>query len=537
MFNSLIILIAVINFANTQETPELDSVAILSDLSSSNLDCSLKFDREFIANNEDVANAIEALIGNDDSTREPKPTREARDVTREPCEGDDCSRGRGGHRGRGRGRGDSSSDSSEEVDTPDVPAESADASADDIELRRNLGKGRGRHGRRQRDVTQEPLADGETRQPRQTRETRDATKEPCENGEDCQRRRRRRRDDDSTKEPCDDDETTAEATDAPAADIELRRNLGRGRRGGRHGRRRGDVTREPLADGETREPRDATKEPCEDGEDCRRHRRRRRDEDSTKEPCDDDETTEEATDASADDIELRRNLGRGRRGRRRGDVTKEPLADGETREPRQTREPRDATKEPCEDGEDCQRRPRRRRDDDSTKEPCDDEESTEGAIPALRRLLRGGNRATREPLADGQTREPRDVTKEPCGRGRRGRGRGRRDSDSEDATDEPATEAPVLRRALRKGGRRGSNLDATISNGIVEVAGIEGTVVFGEVDETVESIPLTLTLGETVFTCDVRVRGDEGDRVSCRATSEDDFKVRIGCAIETNEEQ
>jgi len=82
MFNSLIILIAVINFANTQETPELDSVAILSDLSSSNLDCSLKFDREFIANNEDVANAIEALIGNDDSTREPKPTREARDVTR-----------------------------------------------------------------------------------------------------------------------------------------------------------------------------------------------------------------------------------------------------------------------------------------------------------------------------------------------------------------------------------------------------------------------------------------------------------------------
>jgi len=130
------------------------------------------------------------------------------------------------------------------------------------------------------------------------------------------------------------------------------------------------------------------------------------------------------------------------------------------------------------------------------------------------------------------------VTKEPCGRGRRGRGRGRRDSDSEDATDEPATEAPVLRRALRKGGRRrGSNLDATISNGIVEVAGIEGTVVFGEVDETLESIPLTLTLGETVFTCDVRVRGNEGDRVSCRATSEDDFKVRIGCAIETNEEQ
>merc|ERR1712062_563663 len=143
--------------------------------------------------------------------------------------------------------------------------------------------------------------------------------------------------------------------------------------------------------------------------------------DSTKEPCDDDESAD-VTDAPAADIALRRNLGRGRRGRRRGDVTKEPLADGETREPRQTREPRDTTKEPCEDGEDCQRRPRRRRDDDSTKEPCDDDEateSTEGAIPALRRLLRGGNRATREPLADGQTREPRDVTKEPCGRGRR----------------------------------------------------------------------------------------------------------------------
>jgi len=471
MFYSLIILTAVINFANTQETPELDSVAVLSGLSSSNLDCSLKFGRDFIANNEDVANAIEALIGNDDSTREPKP-REARDVTREPCEeGEDCSRGRGGHRGRGRGRRDSSSDSSEEVDATEVPADSTDAEAD-IELRRNLG--RGRRGRRRGDVTREPLADGETREPRQTREPRDATKEPCENGEDCRRRHRRRRDDDSTKEPCDDDETS--------------------------------------------------------------------------------ENPAESSDAIEADIEIRRNLGRGRRGRRRGDVTPEPLADGETREPRQTREPRDATKEPCDDGENCQRRRRRRRDDDSTKEPCDDDsteapESSEDAIPALRRLLRGGNRATREPLADGQTHEPRDVTKEPRGhgrgrgrrdrgRGRRGRGRGRRDSDSEDATDEPATEAPVqLRRALRKGGRRGSNLDATISNGIVEVAGIEGTVVFGEVDETMESIPLTLTLGEVVFTCDVRVRGNEGDRVSCRATSEDDFKVRIGCAIETNEEQ
>merc|ERR1712187_967356 len=115
-------------------------------------------------------------------------------------------------------------------------------------------------------------------------------------------------------------------------------------------------------------------------------------------PCDKDETTADVTDAPASDFELRRNLGRGRRGRRRGDATREPLADGETREPRQTREPRDATKEPCADGEKCQRRRRRRRDDDSTKEPCDDDstetpESSEDAIPALRRLLRGGNHA------------------------------------------------------------------------------------------------------------------------------------------------
>merc|ERR1719373_825955 len=96
--------------------------------------------------------------------------------------------------------------------------------------------------------------------------------------------------------------------------------------------------------------------------------------------------------------------------------------------------------------------PLRNPDDDATTEtPID------GAVPALRRLLRRGDRATREPLADGQTREPRDVTKEPCGRGR-----GRRDSDSQETTEDPVQ----LRRALRHGGRRrGSNLDATISNG------------------------------------------------------------------------
>merc|ERR1712062_465760 len=134
-------------------------------------------------------------------------------------------------------------DSTKEPCDDDESADVTDAPAADIALRRNLG--RGRRGRRRGDVTREPLADGETREPRQTREPRDVTKEPCEDGEDCQRpRRRRRRDDDSTKEPCDDDES-ADVTDAPAADIELRRNLG-GR--GRRGRRRGDVTREPLAD-------------------------------------------------------------------------------------------------------------------------------------------------------------------------------------------------------------------------------------------------------------------------------------------------
>merc|ERR1712242_55568 len=120
------------------------------------------------------------------------------------------------------------------------PRDATKEPASDIELRRNLG--RDGHGRRRGDATREPLADGETREPRQTREPRDATKEPCADGEDCQRRRRRRRDDDSTKEPCDKDETTADVTDAPAPDFELRRNLGRGRRA----RRRGDATREPV---------------------------------------------------------------------------------------------------------------------------------------------------------------------------------------------------------------------------------------------------------------------------------------------------
>merc|ERR1719163_746642 len=238
------------------------------------------------------------------------------------------------------------------------------------------------------------LADDATRAPRS-----DRTREP--------------RDNDSTREPCDDE---SEATETP---IQARRNLGQ-RRG-----RGGDATGEPRADGVTREPRsERTREP-----------RRRRDDDSTREPCDDDEAdvTDEAG-ATEAPVQLRRLLGGRGRGGRRGrdrdaDVTGEPLADDATRAPRS-----DRTREP--------------RDNDSTREPCDDEsEATEMPIQARRNLGqrrgRGGD-ATGEPRADGVTREPRsertrqprDVTKEPC--------EGEDcDDDEADVTDEAgATEAP-----------------------------------------------------------------------------------------------
>jgi len=597
MLNSLIILIAVINIAYTQDTPEVDDVAILSGLASSSLECSLKFSRNFIASNEDIASAIEDML---DVTREPKPTREASDVTREPCEEgeEDCHRGGHRHRGDGhrhredgRGRGRDQSDSVEDVETPE------DEGAETPELRRNLGRNRD-------NSVVDPLE-------------ADSTAEPCE-GEDCTRRQRRRdrrrdrregRDSDSTKEPCDKDEEAAQ-TDAPVETeepetVQLRRNL-------RDRRRR--ATREPLADGQTREPRptreprDNTREPCEEGEDCRRNRRRGdkpcddedettnepeeiaspllrrllrrgdedadvnpldntaepcegedcerrqrrrekrerrgRDADSTKEPCDRDEANE--TDAPAETeepetVELRRNL------RNRNRPTREPLAEGETREPR-------GTKEPCE-GEDCERRQRRRerrdrrgRDSDSTQEPCDRDEadgtdaSAETEEPEtveLRRNLRNRNRPTREPLADGETREPRgtkepcDVTREPCDPtqedcSRGGKNRRRRRRRDDETTAAPTEDDIVVRRMLRRGGRRGRGLDAVISGGTVEIAGIVGTVEFGDVSQELESIPLTLTIGETIFTCDVEVRRDG---VSCRASSEDNFKVRVGCAI------
>merc|ERR1711973_208835 len=238
-------------------------------------------------------------------------------------------------------------------------------------------------------------------------------------------------------------------------------------------------------------------------------------------------------------VELRRNL------RNRNRPTREPLAEGETREPR-------GTKEPCE-GEDCERRQRRRerrerrgRDADSTKEPCDRDEADVTDAPAeetveLRRNLRNRNRPTREPLAEGETREPRgtkepcDVTREPCdptqedcSRGGKNRRRRRR-RDGHETTAAPAEDDIVVRRILRRGGRRGRGLDAVISGGTVEIAGIVGTVEFGDVSQELESIPLTLTIGESTFTCDVEVRGDG---VSCRASSEENnFKVRVGCAI------
>jgi len=534
MFNALIILTAVINLANSQDNPEVDDLAILSGLATSTLECSLRFDHDFVESNEEIAAAIEALLGE----------REETDVTREP-----------------RRRRDSSEDS-EDTGAPESEGET----------RRALGGRRGRRG----DVTREPLADGATREPRgdRTREPRDGTNEP----------HRRRRDDDSTHEPCDDDEADvtdeAGATEAP---VQLRRLLGGRGRGGRRGRDRdADVTGEPLADDATRAPRsdrtreprdnDSTREPCDDESEAtetpiqarrnlgqRRGRggdatgepradgvtreprsertrepRRRRGDDSTREPCDDDEAdaTGEA-DATEAPVQLRRLLGGRGRGRHRpGRDT-----DGVTREPRgdRTREPRDSTKEPCE-GEECARHQRR------DSESSDDEAGATEVPVELRRQLGGRGRgrrgsdrdaeATREPRGD-RTREPRDEdsTREPC---------------DDDSTREPRrrrkeTEEPeeMQRRALKRGngrGRRGRGreLDAQIVDGHIDISGVEGEVVFGEYDEASESTPLTLTVGETTFHCEVEVNRKGG--VSCRAVSEDDFQVHVDCEAVADDE-
>jgi len=716
MLNILILLIAVINLGKTQDTPEVDDVAILSGLASSSLECSLKFNRAFIQSNEAVATAIEQLLDAsrdskaireprrrkqrkrgedatteapeeipvvrrnlrkdrgatreplaDGETRAPRPTREPREMkdrkatrepladgetraprpTREPrgpCECDEdedeateapvlrrllerdgdstteplegetrkscnCGRGRGKRRKGGKGRGDS--DSEDDATT---------AAPESEEAQRRALKARRRGDR----PTREPFADGETREPR-------ATREPCE-GEECGKRERpsrgerksrrgdrptpepladgetrapregtkeprRRRDADSTKEPCDKDEETTEVSEATEAPV-LRRALKGNRRGDRPTRepladgetrepRRGkDSSKEPLADGETRAPREGTKEPRVRRDEASTKERRRRGADSTKEPCDKDDETTEASEATEAPV-----LQRALKGKRRGDrPTREPLADGQTREPRRRK---DSTKEPLADGETRapregtkeprmrrDRDSRRRRDDDATKEPCDTEETTEASeateAPVLRRALKGkrrGDRPTREPLADGQTREPRrrkDSTKEPLADGetrapREGtkEPRMRRDRDStkeprvdgetrepregtkqprmrrerrrrKDSDDEETTEAPAevaLRRNLRKGGRkgRGRSVEALMANGSLDFGGLTGEVAFGVVDENLESIPLTLTIEGITFECDVEVRGDS--RVFCRASSEDNFKVRVSCAL------
>jgi len=456
----------------------------------------------------------------DGATREPRGdrTREPRDATKEPCEGEECSR-------RRQRRDDDST--REPCDDEDVTGE-AEATEAPVQLRRLLG-GRDRGGRRGRDrdadVTGEPLADDATRAPRS-----DRTREP--------------RDNDSTREPCDDE---TETTEMP---IQARRNLGqrRGRGGDANGEPRVDgATREPRGD-RTREPRDATKEPCE-GEECTR--RGRRDDDVTREPCEDDEDVTGEAGATEAPVELRRLLGgRGRGGRHRrnrdADGTGEPLADGATREPRgdRTREPRDATKEPCE-GEECSRRQRR------DSESSDDE--TEATEAPVRRQLGGrghGRRGrdrdadvTGEPLTEGATREPRgdrtreprdeDSTREPCDDSTREPRRRRKEIES---SEEPEG---MQRRALKRGngrGRRGRGreLDAQIVDGHIDISGVEGEVVFGEYDEASESTPLTLTIDETVFHCEVEVNRKGG--VSCRAVSEDDFRVQIDCEAVADDE-
>merc|ERR1711963_385947 len=230
------------------------------------------------------------------------------------------------------------------------------------------------------------------------------------------------------------------------------------------------------------------------------------------------------TEAPEDDLELRRNLRKGdkrRGGRGDSDSTKEPK--DSTAEPRERksrddsdRESKDVTREPCDDCKD-----RRKHRGDSSDDSSDDSATT--AIP-LRRLLREET----ERAVDA-TKEPCDSTREP--RGRKGRKGGRKSRKGEDATTEAPEDVPALRRALKRGGRkRRKGIDATISNGLVEIAGVTGEVVFGDVDEALESIPLTLTIDETVFSCNVEVRG--GNKVSCTAVSDDDFRVRVGCELE-----
>jgi len=465
MFNILIILIAVINLTISQESPEADDLAILSGLSTSSLSCSLTFDHEFVSENEAIASAIKELLAQRDG-----------DSTREK-------------RGRKSRDGDSTRQPCDDDKTEDATTEAPS----DLELRRNLREGNRRGGRRDGDSTREPK--DPTAEPRE-RKSRDdstrepkATREPCV-GDDCRKGGkggRKSRKDEAT-------------TEAPEDDLELRRNL---RKGDRRGRRGDDSAREPkdatrAPKDVTREPKDVTREPCV-GDECQRRKGRKGGRKSRK----DEETTE-------DDLELRRNLRKGDRRGRRGDDDS-------------TREPKDVTREPCDDSKDSRKRKDRGDSDDSS------DELATTAIP-LRRLLREET----ERAVDA-TKEPCDRTREPCvgddcQRGRKGRKGGRKSRKGEDETTEAPEDVPALRRALGRDGRkRRKGIDATMSNGLVNIAGVTGEVVFGDVDEALESIPLTLTIGETIFQCNVEVQG--GNKVSCFAVSDDDFRVRVRCEL------
>jgi len=631
MFNKLIILIAVINLANSQDFPEADDIAILSGLTTATLDCSLNFDRQFVAENEAIAAAIEDMLTQreeSDATRQPKERRGRKGDKEDEAESTDAPtlglrrnlRKDRGDRRRGdrnditsepkdatrepRGRKSRGDDSTREPkdatreprerkgrdepcddDKVDVTgeAESTDAPTT-LGPRRHLRKD-GRRDRRRgddKDVTREPK--DATREPKDaTREPRerksrddDSTKEPCDDdktdvtreagstdapttlglrrllrkergsGRDRRRgddrdvtreqkdatrepkdatrepRQRKNRDGDSTREPCDDDKTDVtgevESTDA-ATTLGPRRNLRKDRSKGRD-RRRGDdkdVTGEPKD--ATREPKDATREP---------RQRKNRDGDSTREPCDDDKTDVtgevESTDAPTT-IGLRRNLRKdrgNRRDRRRGD---EVTSDDSTREPKDgTREPKDVTREPC-DSDDCKNGRKRGRGRKRSDDSSDEAETTN--LP--RRLLRKAAERS-----DDSTKEPCDRTREPCvgdDCGRKGRKKGRKSRKGEDVTTEAPEEAELPRRALGQNGRKSrKGLDATISNGLVDIAGVTGEVVFGDVDEASGSIPLIFTVGETFFQCDLKVRG--GNKVSCTAVSNNNFRVRVGCELE-----
>merc|ERR1712117_618541 len=251
--------------------------------------------------------------------------------------------------------------------------------------------------------------------------------------------------------------------------------------------------RRKSRDDSEREQKDVTREP----KGRMGGRKSRKDEDATTEAPEED------------DLELRRNLRKGGRRESDGDSTREPkdsTAEPHERKSRDdsAREPKDVTREPK--GRKGGRKSRK--DEDATTEaPEDDLE--------LRRNLRKGKRrggrgesdsdSTKEPKdstseprerksRDDSKRESKDVTREPCDDCKDRRKR-------KDATTEAPEEVPALRRALKRDGgrKRRKGIDATISNGLVDIAGVTGEVVFGDVDEALESIPLTLTIGETTF--------------------------------------